>query len=351
MNKQMIVVAVAGALAASSVMADTVNVNVYGRIRAAGEYVSGSGAAGGKNGQKQMRVVDNSSVLGFKGTEDLGDGLTLLWQAEGQLEADGDTDGKLNSRNTFISLKNDYGTILAGKNDTPYKQTKKGVTASILEDSTAEISAIFGRFNASTDAGKTAFYTRQGSTVQYISPVMKGFEFKIGFAPDESKTSATNKTRVSTSLGFDHEMFYVLGGFESRADAVAAGKSAKAMIINGGYKFGKDGSVGVGYEKVSSGSDDQKNLYLTANYKFAEKYSVGANFAKAGKAGAVANSGATMISLGANYDFSKRTSVTAYYAQIKNQAAGKYNFGDNAIDQLVTGSTPKVLGLGLTHKF
>lgn len=347
MNKQMIVVAVAGALAASSVMADTVNVNVYGRIRAAGEYVSGSGAAAGKNGQKQMRVVDNSSVLGFKGTEDLGDGLTLLWQAEGQLEADGDTDGKLNSRNTFISLKNDYGTILAGKNDTPYKQTKKGVTAAILEDGTSEISAVFGKYNG----GAQAFYTRQSSTVQYISPVMKGFEFKIGFAPDEAKTSSTNKTRVSTSLGFDHEMFYVLGGFESRADAVAADKSAKAMIINGGYKFGKNGSVGAGYEQVSSDSDDQKNLYLTANYKFDDKYSVGANFAKAGKAGSIANSGATMISVGANYDFSKRTSVTAYYAQIKNQAAGKYNFGDNAIEQLVTGSTPKVLGLGLTHKF
>lgn len=347
MNKQMIVVAVAGALAASSVMADTVNVNVYGRIRAAGEYINGTGAAAGKNGQKQMRVVDNSSVLGFKGTEDLGDGLTLLWQAEGQLEADGDADGKLNSRNTFISLKNDYGTILAGKNDTPYKQTKKGVTASILEDSTAEISAIFGKYNS----GAQAFYTRQASTVQYISPVMKGFEFKIGFAPDEAKTATTTKTRVSSSLGYDHEMFYVLAGVENRADAVAADKSAKAMIINGGYKFGKDGSVGVGFEKVSSGSDDQKNLFLTANYKFAEKYSLGANFAKAGKAGAIANSGATMISLGANYDFSKRTSVTAYYAQIKNQAAGKYNFGDNAIDQLVTGSTPKVLGLGVTHKF
>lgn len=348
MNKQMIVLAVAGALVASSAMADTVNVNVYGRIRAAGEYVTGSGAPAGKNGQKQIRVVDNSSVLGFKGTEDLGDGLLLLWQAEGQLEADGDSDGKLNSRNTFISLKNDsYGTVLVGKNDTPYKQTKKGVGASILEDSTAEISAVFGKYNG----GSQNFYTRQSSTVQYISPVMSGIEFKIGFAPDEAKTATLNKTRVSSSLGYDNEMFYALFGVESRADAVAADKSAKAVMLNGGYKFGKNGSIGLGFEQVSSDTNDQENIYLTGNYKLAEKYTIGANIAKAGKAGSTANSGATMVSLGLNYDFSKRTSVTAYYAQIDNQTSANYNFGDNAIDQPVAGLTRRVAGLGINSKF
>ena len=89
-------------------LADSVNVNVYGTLRGGVEWI-GKGA--NAKGVPAWRVVDNASVLGFKGAEDLGDAWFLLWQAEGTLEADGDADGKLNSRNTFVGLKADWGGL------------------------------------------------------------------------------------------------------------------------------------------------------------------------------------------------------------------------------------------------
>lgn len=344
MNKQILVVAVASALIAPTVMADTVNVNVYGRVRAAVESVNGAGAPDGKNGESQIRLVDNSSVLGFKGVEDLGDGLSLLWQAEGSLEADGDSDGRLNSRNTFIALKGDWGTVLLGQNDTPYKQLKKFVSSGLLEDSTAEISAIYGK-----GLGQN-FYTRQKSTLQYLSPNFSGFEFKVGFAPDEGKTAAANKTQLSLSAGYDSETVFANLAYENRADVVAS-EAATALHVNGGYKFGKSGSVALGYEVISVDDLDQDNLFLTATWKFTDTLTGGFNYAVAGEAADVADTGASMMAVGLDYALSKRTALTTYFAVVKNDDLGAYNFGDNKIDKLVTGEDPRVFGLGLSHKF
>lgn len=369
MNKQILALAVASAFIAPAVMADTVNVNVYGRVRAAVESVGSSGATSGNNTTTQTRVVDNSSVLGFKGNEDLGNGLTGMWQVELGLESDGDEatvkqcngsndcattkdykDFKLASRNTFVALKGGFGSVLLGKYDSPYREMKKGISAPILEDGTSEIAGIFGKYNS----GAQSFYTRQNSTLQYTSPTMGGVEFKIGFAPDESKNSATNKTRISTSLGYDNDFMFVKGAYETRSDATGSGAtldSAKAAMLAGGYKFGKNGAVGAGVERLTVGDGDQTNVYVSAHYKFAEAWTVGINYGQAGEANDAAETGASMLAVGGQYDFSKRTAATLYYATIKNDDGANYNFGDNSIDKLALGHSPRVLGLGMSHKF
>lgn len=351
MQKKIIALAVAGALVTPVAMADTVNVNIYGRIRGAVESVNGSGATTGNNQTSQTRVVNNVSVLGFKGAEDLGDGLTAVWQAEGTIAADGDKDGAINSRNTFFGLKHaDWGTLLIGKNDTPYKLSRKPLVADFLEDSTAQMSAVFAKFNG----GAQNFYTRQASTVQYLSPTWGGFDFKIGFAPDETKTSATNKTRVSASAQYNNDWVFATLAYETRSDATGSGdtaESAEAMTFNVGAKLFKNGSVGVGIEQFKMGDAEQQNLLFSANYKFMEKVVVGLDYAVAGDYNDTPDSGASFLSLGAQYEFSKRTSVSAYYAVINNDANAKYNFGENAIDALAVGVNPRVIGLGFTHKF
>lgn len=346
MKKQIITLALASGLIAPAVMADTVNVNVYGRIRGAVEAVNSSGAMTGNNQTNQLRVVNNVSVLGFKGVEDLGDGLLAMWQAEGTFSADGDKDGAINSRNTFFALKDSWGTVLVGKNDTPYKLSRKPLVAEILEDSTVQMAAIFAKYNS----GAQNFYTRQNSTVQYHSPSWAGFDFKIGFAPDETKTTATNKTRVSASAAYNNDMLFATIAYETRADATAT-DSASAVTINGGYKFGKNGTVGLGLEEFKVGSANQQNLLLSANYTVNEKINIGLNYAVAGEYNDVANSGASMLTLGAQYTISKRTSVVAYASSIRNDAAAKYNFSENSIDGLVVGKDPRVIGLGFTQKF
>lgn len=337
-------IAIGLALSSSTVLADTVNVNVYGRLRAGVESINGVGAPAGKNGSSQLRVVDNSSILGFKGAEDLGDGYQILWQAEGQLESDGDADGRLNSRNTFAALKANWGTLLLGKNDTPYKQAGRALRDTSLNDTTGELAAILNR-----GLGQN-FYTRQASTVQYLSPKFGNFDFKIGLAPDEARTDATNKQRISLAAGWENEHALVSAAWETRADT-SGSDAADALLLVAGARFGTAGHISAGFEQISLGDADQSNYFLAGRYRLNEDFSISAHVGVAGEANDVADTGATTVGLGAQYELSRRTSAAVYYAVVRNDAAAAYNFNDNAIDQLVTGNDPRVFGLALNHTF
>ena len=75
MNKKLIALALAALPAAA--MAD---VTMYGIMKIGVENTSAD--FGNKYDHSQNRIDDYGSRIGFKGTEDLGDGLKAIWQVE-----------------------------------------------------------------------------------------------------------------------------------------------------------------------------------------------------------------------------------------------------------------------------
>ena len=87
MNKKLMAVAVAGALAApAAVFAQASSVQIYGRLNAGIDQYQDKGASTpGSNGgglANRTRIFDSSSRLGFRGTEDLGNGLKAIFLIE-----------------------------------------------------------------------------------------------------------------------------------------------------------------------------------------------------------------------------------------------------------------------------
>ncbi|WP_312263876.1 porin, partial [Rivihabitans pingtungensis] len=65
------------------------DVTLYGAIDETLESVSARGAAdSARNIGQTTRVTSNSSLIGFKGSEDLGNGLKAIWQVESGLAID-----------------------------------------------------------------------------------------------------------------------------------------------------------------------------------------------------------------------------------------------------------------------
>jgi predicted porin len=93
MNKKMIVVVLA-----ALPMAAMAEVTLYGNLKASLENDTVSGQA------TQNKVQDNTSFLGFKGTEDLGNGLKTVWQVENRVNVDGSGNSGFDSRQTFVGL-------------------------------------------------------------------------------------------------------------------------------------------------------------------------------------------------------------------------------------------------------
>src|SRR5512139_3608005 len=114
MKKSLIALAVAGAFAAPA-FAATENVDVYGKLHMSvsvfqdqQEDVAGTAK---NEGVSDLQISSNASRIGFKGAEDLGGGLSAIWQVESGVNLDEQT-GNWASRNSFVGLKGGFGTVL-----------------------------------------------------------------------------------------------------------------------------------------------------------------------------------------------------------------------------------------------
>jgi predicted porin len=122
MQKKLIALAVVGALAAAPAMAQT-NVTVYGSVDMGFSHRGDSymDHTSSKNSIDAGQMA--GSRLGFKGVEDLGNGLKALFTLEAGFDADTGEQaqgGRLFGRQAFVGLTGDFGTAIAGRLYTPH---------------------------------------------------------------------------------------------------------------------------------------------------------------------------------------------------------------------------------------
>jgi predicted porin len=160
-------------------MTASADVTVYGRLHYSIDSWDIEAAATGLGGMDIATPVlgaafDGSAVnshasrFGIKGSEDLGNGLSALFQMEFQINADNgsllSTTGSVeNNRNTFVALAGSWGVAGVGRVDTPYKSS-----TSSLE--------LFG--DNIGDYGNIGMHdVRADDAVFYMSPNWNGFSF------------------------------------------------------------------------------------------------------------------------------------------------------------------------------
>src|SRR5690349_1970273 len=129
MNKKLIAAAVTGVFVAPVAMAQTANpVTLYGRVFLMATSVEGKAGGGSAAIPRRTRIDDQSSLLGVRGTEDLGGGLKAFFQLETGFKAD-QNDTAFAQRNSGVGLQGAWGSILMGRWDTPYKVSAYPVDA------------------------------------------------------------------------------------------------------------------------------------------------------------------------------------------------------------------------------
>lgn len=370
MQKKIIALAIAAAFTAPALaMADTANVTIYGQAN-----VSYDMTKNGSTGTSANKVTSNTSRLGLKGSEDLGNGLNAVWQIETAINIDGSTNGAaapattLGDRNTYAGLASDsMGKVIAGRHDTPYKMSTRGFDQ--FADGIADNRNIMGGIGG-VGGG---FDLRSPNVIAYISPAMSGFTASAAYiAAAEGVTLATNTKGSAYSLaamydnaGINAAFGYIatkLGG----AGATVNDKTS-AWKIGGGYTMDAI-NVNAIYEKVSvntvamtalsgvAGDNKQTNIYISGKYSFGND-AVKLAYTQAGKTASIAATDAKEISVGYDHNLSKRTTVYALYTQISNGT--NINYGLNGAGAAMTGPVaasangqkPSALSFGMKHSF
>jgi predicted porin len=374
MNKKLIALAVAAALAPAAAMADSGNVTIYGVAHASVDRMDPDTAAGavGANTDTSWRVSSNSSRLGFKGTEDLGNGLSAVWQMESSIMLDTGA-GSLGARNSFVGLSSKTaGTVLLGRHDTPYKLGTASLD--IFADTMGDYNAIVGNLGMGTGAD-VAFDSRLGNVAAYISPTWSGFHFAGAVvAANESNNAATADGSAYSLTGvYNNGPLFASLSYERAKDINAASTdvtSAAALAVLSsvakaagtklglGYKFG-DATVGFIAERIKldniGGGDVTRNaFYLNGSYKMGNNV-LKAAYGQANDWKDSPDTGSKQFTIGVDHNLSKRTVAYALYSKMNNDTDGGYGLGGNgaggAYAPTTGGQDPSVISLGMKHSF
>lgn len=400
MNKKLIALAVAAAIAPVAAMADSGNVSIYGILDASID-ITDNGDTATAQGIRTHKVSSNSSRIGFKGNEDLGNGLAAVWQVETALNVDGGptTGGTtLGSRNTFVGLSSKAaGTVILGRHDTPYKLATRGLD--YFTDGLADNRNIMGG-GASATLGSTtsaasfngaaaSFDGRQSDVVAYISPTFSGFHAAVAYvAGGESVTKSTDTKGKAwsaagiydngplfASLAYERHSFGTAGtGSLSPTVYVAvvpatvpatyttmdiSGRMEKAWKVGVGYKIIDALQVGASYERTSDDLNGGSNVLGHNAWTLGGKYSLGSNdlklaYTKAGD-NATADTGAKQWALGVDHNMSKRTKVYAQYVKLSNDTNANYGLtgagATGSVSALGKDADPSAWSFGMRHSF
>lgn len=368
MQKKIIALAIAAAFSAPA-FAD---VTIYGVANMSYDMTKSGGVAAA-NSFSNNKVSSNTSRLGFKGNEDLGDGLTAVWQIESLIQLDGQTvaGNTLANRNTFLGLAGGFGTVLMGRHDTPYNLSNRKYD--LFGDGLADNRSIMGGgATAVAGIGSSAlsFNGRQPNVIAYISPAFSGLTGAIAYvAGAEGQTAATQTKGSAWSMAalYGNGPISANFGYEVHNAGTAPGTAGlgvtakeTAWTISGGYKVEQFEVNGV-YEKTSDDLAAGANALGHRSYYLSGKYNFGSNAVKLAYTNAGANAavatGATQVSLGFDHSLSKRTTVYATYTQLHNDTNGTYQLSGNGTGAPAltaanaVGSKPSAISFGMKHTF
>jgi predicted porin len=388
MTKNILAIAIAAAVMAPSAFAAA---TVYGVAHMSGNSFS-SVNDGANNSTGLTSIGSNSSRLGIKGSEDLGGGLSAVYQMEFAVALDGNKDGsvaksandgsQLNAndnagitsiRNSFVGLGGGFGTVLAGRHDSLIKMTGRkydlfgdqvGNNRNILRMSLPTVAASAG------DVSTFAVDGRHNNVLAYISPTWSGFHFGLAYVPSSATSGAetydntANKSAALTALAdYTAGAFSVTAGYINIDNAArltalgaASGDAFTAYRLGAGYTFGAAKVVGL-YQNSALGSAITQDTYgLGGSYKVGAAGTIKAQYYMAGNNKAVADTNGTLTTVGYDHALSKNTTAYAVYSAAHNAANAAYstdmgNSGAGSNVAAVTGKDNSAVSVGIIHNF
>ncbi|MDD3449189.1 MAG: porin [Gammaproteobacteria bacterium] len=309
--KKILSLAVAAALVAP--LAAAANPTLYGRVTVslAHEDLDGLDSA--------WNVQDNASRIGVKGSEDLGNGLSAIYQFE--FSVDASDSGNLGGRLAYAGLTGGFGTFAMGRQWTPYYNTVD--KTDIMESG----------FSNDYYLG----LSRVGNAVAYVTPNFNGLSGAVALVVDNGGDEDTGEDFAdwtNVSVDYSNGPLSVGGSWlrENNGEGDLWGLAAS-------YNFGMFSIIGQ-YEDAESdftGADDQTSWALGGEVYF------GNNTVRGVYANVDAgyDGDATSWILGVDHAFSQRTKVFAEYMDTELAYS----------DRLKGYTDGQYFGVGIRHDF
>jgi len=360
MQKKIIALAIASAMTVPALA--YAEATVYGQANLSIDRVSNGVAAPGDVTANQLN--SNQSRVGVKGSEDLGSGMSVVWQMEGTVAMDSGTSDSaatsttsLFDRNTYIGLKsNDMGTVILGRHDTPYKISTRKLD--VFADTAADNRSGDGSGSSGNGGLMSVHDLRLSNVLAYISPSFGGMSVAAATVFGAETPGPTDKKGSALSLAGMYSMDAIYATLAYQTVTAGTGGSGdlaapvlglavddKASAFKAGVGYSMDAFTvnavveRTTYDPIAAGANvTNTNLYLAGKFSLSSSDAVKAAFTKHGASSTPgATDDAKEIAIGYDHDMSKTTSVYALYVKETQNATGA--------------ADPSVLSFGMKHSF
>jgi predicted porin len=365
MKKSILALAVLGAITGAA-SAQT-NVTIYGIVDAAVQYRNDGNPAGKtwtlESGQQ------SGSRLGFKGTEDLGGGLSAIFTLENGFNVDNGTlgqGGRLFGRQAWVGLNStSIGAIKLGRQLTPLYTSLDQIDPFRI-NMAGNAQRIFGDGLYAADP-----LSRTDNTLTYTTPNFAGFTATAGWAFGEQAGAFSNNRSIL--LGANYLNGPVNVQFAFQKSNVLAGATGTGALLPAASPFNGAPALGI----TAAAPADLKTYFLGGTYDFGvakahlayadttadvgtasrkdRNWLVGAS-APIGAAGTVlaswirndnrdiAAGKSNQYALGYTHALSKRTNLYTSLSYLKN---------DNgvALNAFAPGENTRIFNVGVRHQF
>jgi predicted porin len=348
MNKSLLALAVMAAFAGAA-SAQT-NVMVYGIVDAGIAYKNDGNPAGKtwsmESGQQ------SGSRIGFKGTEELGGGLSAIFALENGFAVDNGTigqAGRLFGRQAWVGLTGGFGTVKLGRQPTPLYTALDTIDPfGINLAGNAQKVFGFGTYGADP-------LLRTDNTLSYAMPRVSGFSgiAAYGFGEQAGNFSANR----NMGIGFNFVNGPVNAQFAyQNAKAVSTALSAtvlaetKATFLGATYDFGVvKAHVAFADTKFAiPGSSDKTRNWLAGVSAPVGAGTVLASFVRNDWQG-YSDVTSDQYAVGYTHPLSKRTNVYTSASYLKNDKFVKLNTSTAAATPF--GADVRLLNVGVRHTF
>jgi len=349
MNKKLLTLAVGAALGAAPMIAAQAAVTVYGVAHLSVDSLDNGNTAVSPAGSSILTLSSNSSYIGFKADEDLGDGMKALFGAELQLGLDNNGNtltgtqtnngSTLFNRNVFVGLQGGFGTVRLGNYDDIVKQIGRKVDLFYSEQ--------IGESRTLTRQSNT-MDERMANSFNYETPSFGGFKVVLNYGManttnDAGTTATAPVTQYAVGAAYEHGPLFVGLAYKTidYSNVSTAGvESPSGIRASVSYTLGDLQLVGLYQTNTAiggvNGADD--NVYgLGLGYTIGGKHRIKGQYYAASAQDyntATSANGATMYAIGYDFMMSKTTTVYVTYAAVSNDGTA------------TTGGTYSIVGAG-----
>lgn len=327
MKKSLLALAVLGAFAGAA-SAQT-NVTIYGIVDAAITRTDTSATSANWSLDSSGQYNRNGSRIGFRGTEDLGGGLSAIFTLENGFGADNGTlqqGGRLFGRQAFVGLQGGFGAVKLGRQYTP------------MHNALDSVDPFNTGFAGNVENLFSGAGIRMDNTINY-SLSAGGFSGQVAYGFGEVAGDNSASRNIGLGLGYTNGPINVQFAHQNTNNATDTGET-KVSMLGGTYDFR--------VVKAHLAVQQDETELGTATTAKDRNWMVGVS-APVGAAGLVmasfvrsddrlaSNVDADQYAVGYLHNLSKRTNVYTSFARVNAKPAG-------SVDS-------NVFNVGLQHRF